>query len=512
MTEPYGVDPLLPELSLALNATAMATPIAAWLQRLALPFELHACRLERFRYRPGQRLLCLYELQLRDPLSGSSWRHWVSGLMSADGSLDRYYRQGCRAAAQPSGRFPLLAPTLLASPPLLLQSYPADHRLPQLATLFGRLPLPLEQLYRAHFGGLEMAVEHPQPERYRPQLSAVLSQSGYRHREGERQGEPWQVYLKLRADGAAECYQRQRRLCAWGGELGLTPVAPLGYIAALGVQVDSAASGRSLLQHLRDGAGRDIDWCWLGQRLAQFHGSAAPVTERVAAHGRVDRARTTATLLSWACPEQEARLADLLARLDHQATDRCWLPCHGDLKPEHLYIDSERLVVIDLDELCLSDPQWDLALLLARLELIALTEANGLDLGQIARQLLQGYQARGAAQVVTEGGARLGWYYACAALDMARYAVQHQLPQWRALGSHFCVRAAAALQPGWEYGGVAVAPAPCRQVGATLSTEPSFTAALWALRDAPVTVQDSAVLPESVAAMAYTLTPPVEGD
>ena len=50
-------DPALPDLTLALDSDWMTPRIADWLQSAGSPLVLEACRFERFRYRPGERLV-----------------------------------------------------------------------------------------------------------------------------------------------------------------------------------------------------------------------------------------------------------------------------------------------------------------------------------------------------------------------------------------------------------------------------------------------------------------------
>ncbi|WP_210397888.1 phosphotransferase [Motiliproteus sediminis] len=441
-------DPSLPGLDRALDHDWMAAKIERWLQQSESPFRMQHCRLQRFRYRPGERLVCLYEIELLDPLSGGRWRHWISGLISADNTAEKRYRRGCREAdGQPFRGFPSLQPCWLEASRMVLQHFPLDHRLPHLAELFRRLPEPLEQLYQRDSGVAELVVEHPQPVRYRPLISAVLSQR-VRPLDANR-GAPWQVFLKLRADDSGELrYRRQLQLAGMDERLGLSPVRPLGFIPELRLQVDAAVPGRSLEQRVCDGDLEITEWQHLGSSLAAFHTAPLALSARVGCDSWLSRAAAACELIRWALPALGEQLDALQQAQRQGCLQPLWQPCHGDLKPEHLYLNpgqEPRLWLIDLEELCSSDPGLDLALLLARLEWLQLTRsAPATDQAGVGAMVASYFE-----RVPSGWWSRLGACYSFAALDMARYAVQHQVPQWQRCCEHFCRRSEAALQPGW---------------------------------------------------------------
>lgn len=438
-------DSKLPQLALALDGEHIATQLAAWLARGDSGLKLLGCRLERFRYRPGQRLTTLYEVRLQEGAGSRRWRHWVSGLMTADDRVVRQHRRLCRQAPPPeAGASPDLRPILVETPRLLLLHFPSDLKLPQLGELLTGRPPPLESFYRGEFGDAaeELAIAPPQPVRYRPQLGAVLRQRG-------QAGGPWQVYLKLRAgDQGRTSFERQRRLCAAGGPRGLVPARPLAFIAALQLQVTEAATGLTLEQRLIAGSQQAADWQRLGEALADFHCSDVPIDRVGDPASRVLRARAAATLIEWACPPMRPLLQRLGRRLSGFSDTAVRRPCHGDLKPDHLFYDGEVLRVIDLEDVALADPLFDVALLLARVELLRVEGKIAAGMLEASACFVDAYRAR----VPAAWGRRLAPLYACAALDMARYAIQHQLPGWRRCSRYFCERALAALErPRWSF-------------------------------------------------------------
>jgi hypothetical protein len=443
-------DSELPQLALALDSEHIGMQLSAGLAHVDLT--LLSCRLERFRYRPGKRLNTLYEVQLQDGSGARRWRHWVSGLMTADDRVVSEFGRLCRQApVHALSALPDPRPILLESPRLLLQHFPADLKLKHVGELLVSLPKPLASFYRSEFGGdgVELVIAPPEPVQYRPQISAVLRQRGHRYRDRQLPGEEWQVFLKLRADDSGQVgFDRQRQLCDYRGSLGLMPARALAYIPELRLQVDQAVTGATLEQRLIAGRQEDADWQQLGAALADFHCSEVPISGLVGWESRLLRARAGATLIEWACPSLQPLLRQLFRHLPRCYDASLRRPCHGDLKPDHLFYSGDAIRVIDLEDVALSDPMFDIALLLARLELLSVAGRAAPAELQASARFLEAYLAR----VPGAWGQQLAPLYACAALDMARYCIQHQLSDWLQCSRYFCERALAALTwPRWSF-------------------------------------------------------------
>jgi hypothetical protein len=451
-TNPSLRDSRLPQLALALDGEHIGAQLAACLARSGGGLGLLDCRLERFRYRPRERLVTLYEVHLQEGAGRHRWRHWLSGLMTADDRVVSQYHRLCRQApARALGGLLDARPMLLEYPRLLLQHFPSDLKLKHLGELLGDLPKPLESFYRHDFGGdvAALGLAPPEPVRYRPQISAVLRQRGHHCADQRPPGEAWQVFLKLRADDDARAsFARQRLLCDYDGPLGLMPARALAYIPELKLQVNQAVSGTTLVQRLIAGCQEGADWRLLGESLADFHCSEAPVSGVVNWESRLLRARACATLVEWACPSLQPLLRQLFGRLPGFRDGGLGRPCHGDLKPEHLFYGNGVIRVIDLEDAALSDPAFDIALLLAHMELLSVQGRASAGMLQASAGFLDVYRGR----VPPAWARQLAPLYACAALDMARYCIQHQLSDWAQCSRYFCERALAALErPRWSF-------------------------------------------------------------
>jgi hypothetical protein len=106
----------------------------------------------------------------------------------------------------------------------------------------------------------------------------------------------------------------------------------------------------------------------VARALAAFNqGDAPPTTQPHLLADQVAVLERARRLLGWACPhlrlEVESIIEGVLAGLEEVPLR----PTHRDLKPDHIFVDGERTIFIDLDSLAKADPVLDPAYLLARL-------------------------------------------------------------------------------------------------------------------------------------------------
>ena len=166
----------------------------------------------------------------------------------------------------------------------------------------------------------------------------------------------------------------------------------------------------------------------VAQALAAFNQGDAPATTRqylLADQVAVlERARR---LLGWACPhlrvEVESIIEGVLAGLEEVPLG----PTHRDLKPDHIFVDGERTIFIDLDSFAKADPVLDPAYLLARLAAMpALFPIPPERARAAAREFAEEYFAHvpGAWQE------RLPFHYAGTLLEVAHGFFRRQVPDW----------------------------------------------------------------------------------
>jgi streptomycin 6-kinase len=205
-------------------------------------------------------------------------------------------------------------------------------------------------------------------------------------------------------------------------------VRPLAYLSDLRALILEEAPGTPLDEILlRDGdttgAVRRV-----AQALAAFNQGDAPATTRrhlLADQVAVlERARR---LLGWACPhlrlEVESIIEGVLAGLEEVPLR----PTHRDLKPDHIFLNGERTMLIDLDSLAKADPVLDPAYLLARLAVMpALFPIPRERVRTAAWEFAEEY----FAHVPRTWHDRLPFHYAGALLEVAHGFFRRQAPDW----------------------------------------------------------------------------------
>lgn len=98
-----------------------------------------------------------------------------------------------------------------------------------------------------------------------------------------------------------------------------------------------------------------------------------------------------------------------------------------DIKPEHLFLEGENVTLIDMDSYGCGDPVFDVAMLMVRLrELPNLTTASNATVELAEKELVHHY----FCSVPNNWRIRLPVNFACAALKVGLYHVQHQDHHW----------------------------------------------------------------------------------
>src|SRR5919112_4754571 len=430
-------DPVFPGLGIASDPDIMREIFQEHLRPLNnKAYHVRDCRLSRVRYRRGARCVLQYTLCLVEADTGSEQIQWVTGVMYADDKTRRKWEK--LRVSYPKEISEIISPfepfSFIPELGMLVQVFPYDRRLPTLPLLIAE-PLPeLELPLLARFGPGNWRTEvwNVEPVRYRAGLGAALrltvqGQDGATGRRIERhfyakvyrdEGQGQQTHQVLR-----ELWKQARA----NGE-GFTVVRPLAYLSELRALILEEAPGRTLEEILlgdgdSTGAVRRV-----ARALAAFNQGDAPATTRrylLADHAAyLERA---ARVLRRACPhlrlEVESILEGVLAGLQEVPLR----PTHRHLSPDHIFVDGERTIFIDLDMFANADPVLDPARLLTRLAAMpALLPIPRQRARAVAREFAEEYFAHvpGAWQD------RLPFHYAGTLLEVAHGFFRRQAPEW----------------------------------------------------------------------------------
>ena len=430
-------DPSFPQLQVAGDPESMRVLFQEHLRPLNnKAYQVRDCRLSRIRYRRGERCVLQYTLRLAEADTGSERIQWVTGVMYADDKTRRKWEK--LRVSYPKDISEIISTfepfSFIPDLGMLVQVFPYDRRLPTLPLLIAE-PLPeLESPLLARFGSGNWRTEvwNVEPVRYRAGLGAALRltvqvQDDATGRRMERrfyakvyrdEGQGQQTHQVLRA------LQKHART---NGE-GFTVARPLAYLSSLRTLLQEEAPGTPLDEILLGDGDTTAEVRRVARALAAFNQGDAPATTRrylLADHAAyLERA---ARVLRRGCPhlrlEVESILEGVLAGLQEVPLR----PTHRHLSPDHIFVDGERTIFIDLDSLARADPVLDPAYLLARLGAMpALFPVPRHRARAAAGEFAEEYFAR----VPAAWHERLPFHYAGALLKISFGLFGRQAPDW----------------------------------------------------------------------------------
>ena len=398
---------------------------------------IESLTVRRIRYRPNDRCVVQYRAICRRSPSDPPRDAVLTATLFADPRrAERMMRTHADAARQsvPDTLEPLPPISHVPELGMIVSAFPFDRKLPTLPSLVEGPPpdLAARLLGVSH---RERVIADVDLVRYREHLGATLR---WRLR-CPTQDRARTVFVKVYPEGQAAQAWTQMTANPLDRRV-VSVVTPVAYLDALDAIVMDEAPGISVEQALRSGDAPTLAPTVARALAALHHSPSHDLPVRGAEHRRQSATRAAATL-AWALPqlaEDAQRIARAVAVVDHGPV----VACHGDLKPEHLFVSDERVVLVDLDSRCRSAPAGDVAGLLVRI--IASPRLDGIHprvAVRTAAAFLDEYRRVTPPMFV----ATLHLHVARAALDLAASAFRRQLPDWREHSAWLVHEADAAL-------------------------------------------------------------------
>ena len=373
---------------------------------------LGPCRLLQARFRPGRRLVALYQVRVRTEGAKHGVRH-IAVIWTLAGGESRVCTTADFAAMQAEAALHgVLAPfrELVADVQawgMRLEVSPLDLRFPQLIRLSD--PRYVREMLARAYAASEMAPE-PLPHagyvvwsvRYWPGKRHVLS---YGPRDGAKGG---RVFAKLSSgDKATRASRATKGAADWLTEHvdGVSAVRPLAYLPEDTVVLYPRVFGTPLSDLLRSIPRPELAQCLqrAGVALHTLHRLPEVAAGPLAFHDfgmEVEEVTKESAHLPVLLPSQGAAVQAILERaqeLHERLPQEPPTFTHGDFKSEHLWVASSGLTLIDFDTCRFADPALDVGKLLADLQLRFLTDGQtGLE--QAQEQFLAGYARGGSRQ------------------------------------------------------------------------------------------------------------------
>jgi hypothetical protein len=430
-------DPSFPQLQVAGDPESMRVLFQKHLRPLNnKAYQVRDCRLSRIRYRRGERCVLQYTLRLAETDTGSERIQWVTGVMYADDKTRRKWEKlrlsypkefsEITSTFEPFSFIPDLG--------MLVQVFPYDRRLPTLPLLIAE-PLPeLELPLLSRFGPGNWRTEgwNVEPVRYRAGLGAALRLTVQGQDDATGRRIERRFYAKVYRDEDQGQQTHHVLQALWkqaraNGE-GFTVSRPLAYLSGLRTLLQEEAPGIPLEEILLGGGDTTGAVRRVARALAAFNqGDAPATTRRYLLADQVANLERAGRLLGWACPhlrlEVESIIEGVLAGLEEVPLR----PTHRDLKADHIFLDGDRTIFIDLDSFAKADPVLDPAHLLARLAAMpALFPIPRHQARAAAREFAEEY----FAHVPRTWQDRLPFHYAGRLLEVAHGFFRRQASGW----------------------------------------------------------------------------------
>ncbi len=394
-------------------------------------YEIIDCKVERFRYRKGDRIILQYQLTLYDQLTQHSKNLWVTGISRNKlKSVRKRYNRITRSDAWWNTYLSSLIfePVLyLPDLKLLLQTYPQDYHLPTLPLLLNdRLKMCESLILNQLEEGWQIMESKLELIRYRP-LQAATFRCAFETKPLHKK-EPLKknFYFKL--------FKGNEGLSAFEDLLQFKQVFPLrkkgihvlnalSYSSQLKTLVLEEAPGIPLSAFILNGLSIEYTLAKTAEALAEFHLSSCSFLKKQSREERFYLLEKAIRFIQDICPEHQEKLHQISFQIQTRLEKVTLCPTHLDFKPEHVFIDGLRVTFIDLDAAAMSDPVYDLASLIAR---IAFLSESGQIPQTITNRAVRVLKTRYFSQVPRSWKERLIPNYCCASLKIACYLLQHQ--------------------------------------------------------------------------------------
>jgi aminoglycoside phosphotransferase len=336
-------------------------------------FRVTECRVTNTRRRDGSRGTTQYELRLEDTCTGHVWDQIVTGITFGGDRTHRIWESisqttAARTDANTHSALPHFA--YVPELDLLLQMFPHDLRLPALAKLMTGPTPELTPVLLAELGSQdrELLSWTADVVQYRVDMRAIVRLTVAATDPATGRASERQFYAKVYRDPeqGRRAFRSQSDLHGEANAVTqqLMVAKPIAYDVALRTLVTAAIPGTSLSKIVSRGNDSVGAVRSAARAIAEFHrldvdAPPRPIREELA---RLHEARQ---FLASARPD----LADdVSAMVELVATGLAGAPSaliHGDLKPDHILIDGDRVGLLDFDLLGRADPIVDVAHLVA---------------------------------------------------------------------------------------------------------------------------------------------------
>jgi tRNA A-37 threonylcarbamoyl transferase component Bud32 len=341
--------------------------------REGTPLRVHACRVENARRRDGSRGTIQYELQLEDPATGYLWDQIVTGV-TYGGDRTRHawesINRNSGLATGPPSQSNLASFAYDPELDFLIQVFPHDYRLPALAILMAGPPTEFLPPLMADLGPGDWHLDRWNADlvQYRVDMRAILRLTIGAIDSTTGRGSQREFYAKIYRDTEhgrrAHHAQADLHTCAAADGEHLVIAKPVLYEDELRTLVTEAVPGMSLSKIVRRDKSTVAAVQAAARAIAEFHALNVVAPPRPIA-GEIAGLQQAQEFLASVRPDLADSVSEMIETVISGLESSPAALIHGDLKPDHILIDGDRVALIDFDHFAAADPIIDIAHLLA---------------------------------------------------------------------------------------------------------------------------------------------------
>jgi hypothetical protein len=358
------------------------------------PFEVVDCRPSFTRGREA-RSLFQYDVRLRDA-GGREWNELISGVAYSGQRTRKVWEKLKPAVVGDQRGLSIRRAAYVPELDLILQVFPFDHGLPALEPLMAGTLAGLAGPILARFGPGDWRLDEWQAEsvRYRVDLraSVKLTVRATESRSGSLSERRFFAKVYGGGDQAERAWTVQQELAAAvrtaGEPFRLAPL--IAYLPDARVLIQDEVQALSLPHIIRRAEPDTVAEAvrYAARAIAALHGLSIIAPEHRLELDRTDpaRLRRTADILGNSRPDLATAVAEIEAQIRAGIEAIGTLPSvpiHGDLKPAHLLLKEDRVVLLDLDKFAAGEPMLDVTSMLMPLRRERKTRLAGTSLARV---------------------------------------------------------------------------------------------------------------------------------
>jgi Ser/Thr protein kinase RdoA (MazF antagonist) len=392
-------------------------------------YEIRECHISYIHYREGFRCVVHYDLRLVEPDTEREHIQLVTGVIYDEGGKTQRIWKQLRKPEPVLGYAGTVTDfepfSYVSSLDMLLQVFPYDYQLPGLTLLMAGPRNGLEPLLLARFGSGEWQARSwdVKPLRYRATQRAALRLTAHAKDLASNRTEERNFYAKVynREERGEQAYQLLQELWEKSESVGapFTVGRPIAYLSNIRTLLQEEIPGITLGKVLRKEEEAIPAVRKVARALAALHQLDVTMPRRRHLQDEITKLETARESLVSACPHLRTHIEETFATIVANLEEVTPALVHGDLKPAHILLDSDRVAVIDFDNAVGADPVMDVAQLLFKL-------AHG-----NSRALAQAFTEEYFSYVPVAWRARLPLLYADDILKKAASFYRRQKPGWR---------------------------------------------------------------------------------